>query len=194
MLAEKPLAPRPSGGKILHRAEPVGQSVCLEEGARRRMPALLRDRQGAQEVAGADRDKTLGKALEKSQGPLRLPVDQRRGGRQQEHVAVVGAGPYRLLRQWQAFQGPIRIGDRLAQDLRPRARLVWLVAKRQIRLFGGHANSHPLGLSAIQRGRDSAAMFMMLAPGGARGNAWRLPWRLPAETTVIVLWMTPSQA
>ncbi len=91
----------------------------------------MRERQGAQQVAGADRNVALGKALQKDLRARGILIEERcRGGEQQE-VAIARLRAHRLLGLRQKPGMAMRISEGSPEDLVPSDGHLLLIAARQ---------------------------------------------------------------
>ncbi len=158
VLAKQPFAARPAAGKVHQGVEPVGEPMRFEQGTRRSELVLSRERQGAQQVVGADREVTLGEPLQKNLRPLGTAVEQRGGGGEQQDGAVARVcahGRFGLRQEPRLAIGICEVGE----DFVSAARLFRLIAERQVWLRRGstrHAKSMVSRLGPSRRiGADS---------------------------------------
>ena len=116
----------------MHRAlnrirEPIG----FQHRTRQSELVLLRERQGAQQVAGADRNVALGKALQKDLRARGMLIEERCRGGEQQDVAIARLRAHRLLGLRQKPGMAIRIGKGSPEDLVPPDSHILLLAARQ---------------------------------------------------------------
>jgi hypothetical protein len=104
---------------------------------------LLRERQGAQQVAGADRNVALGKTLQKDLRARGILIEERCRGSEQQEVAIARLRAHRLLGLWQKPGMAMRISEGSLEDLVPSGGHILriavqhffrLIAKRENRL------------------------------------------------------------
>ena len=123
----------------------------FQHGTRRSELVLFRERQGAQQVVGADCNVTLGEPLQKNLRPRGILIEECCRGGEQQDVAIAWVRAHGLFGLRQKPRLAIRIGKGGAKDLVPptatsccSAGLFRLITERQNRLRRGstrHAKS-----------------------------------------------------
>src|SRR5215471_2433197 len=88
-------------------------------------------------MAAGNCDVALREALEKDLGTRRLPIEKRRGGSEQQNMAVARLRAHSLLGLPQKSARALRIGKRSEQDALPSGRAILRIIVRQLlRLIG----------------------------------------------------------
>ena len=184
VLTGDPCPPRKAAGKNVQGAEPIRKPMGFQHRTRQSELVLLRERQGAQQVAGADRNVALGKALQKDLRARGILIEERCRGSEQQEVAIARLRAHRLLGLRQKPGMAIRIGEGSPEDLVPSGGHILLIAARHLfRLIAERENrlrrgmheackTVPLRLQANQRINDSGRSSLP----GHEGHS-STPWR-----------------
>jgi hypothetical protein len=136
----------------------------------------LRERQGAQQVAGADRNVALGKALQKDLRARGILIEERCRGSEQQEVAIAWLRAHRLLGLRQKPGMAMRISEGSPEDLVPSGGHILLIAAQHFfRLIAERENRLRRGMTrhakpcrfACKRTNESTLRQIELT--GARG-------------------------
>src|SRR5271166_4441280 len=128
VLMGDPCPPRKASGKKVQSAEPIRKPMGFQHRTRQSELVLLRERQGAQQVAGVDRNVALGKALQKDLGARGILIEERCRGSEQQEVAIARLRAHRLLGLRQKPRMAMRISERSPEDLVPSGGHILLIA------------------------------------------------------------------
>jgi hypothetical protein len=94
--------------------------------------ALLRERHGAQQVAGVDSNVALGKALEEDLRACGILIEERCRGSEQQEVAIARLRAHRLLGLRQKPGMAMRISEGSPEDPVPSDGHILMIAARQL--------------------------------------------------------------
>ena len=147
----------------------------------------MRERQGAQQVAGADRNVALGKALQKDLRTRGLLIEERCRGSEQQEVAIARLRAHRFLGLWQKPGMAIRIGQGSPENLVPSGGHILRIAVQHFfRLIAERENrlrrritrhTKPFRFACERTNENNSGRSSLPGHEGHSSTPWRRPTR-----------------